>query len=108
MKISLHFSSLDTTSRLCKFIHHIWVNLSRHTAQEEQEEEEQQEMSRVQAANMYRQRRHISTEDTISLGGDSNGASAEVRRQDMSTQVSSLRNRCIEIPFLFYFVHIYQ
>ena len=39
---------------------------------------------------MYRQRRHISVEDTISLGGgDNNGASAEVRRQDMSAQVSS-------------------
>ena len=60
----------------------------RHTAQEEQEEEQQQEMSRAQAANMYRQRRHISVEDTISLRGDANGSPAETRRQDMAAQVS--------------------
>lgn len=57
-----------------------------HTAQEEQEEEQQQEMSRAQAANMYRQRRHISVEDTISLRGDANGSPAETRRQDMAAQ----------------------
>lgn len=48
-------------------------------------------MTRAQAANMYRQRRHVSVEDTISLGGDPNGSLAEHRRQEMASQVRCLK-----------------
>ena len=38
---------------------------------------------------MYRQRRHVSVEDTISLGGDTNGdrSPAGARRQEFASQV---------------------
>ena len=48
-------------------------------------------MNRTQAANMYRQRRHVSVEDTISLGGDNNGSPANARRHEFAQQVNILR-----------------
>ena len=62
-------------------------NHFRHTAQEESDIEEQQAMDRTQAANMYRQRRHVSVEDTISLSGDANESPAAERRHEFAQQV---------------------